>query len=134
MKTGPDLKEGADPAPHDDLALGRIGDPGEDLEEGALAGAVPSDDAENLAALDLEVDVLEGPEGLLRSSEATQGSDRVPHSVRETLREPLVGPVHPYLVFLGEVLHLDDRFLFSGCHVTPGPRSISLSGGGTARR
>lgn len=51
----------ADPAPHDDLVLGRIGDPGEDLEERALASTVPPDDAEALAALGLEVDAFECP-------------------------------------------------------------------------
>ena len=35
---------------------------GEDLEQGALAGAVVADDPERLAALDLEVDVAKRPE------------------------------------------------------------------------
>jgi len=34
----------------------------EDLEQGALAGAVATDDAEDLAALDLEGDVAQGPD------------------------------------------------------------------------
>ena len=55
----------ADLAPHDDLVLGRIGDPGEDLEERALAGAVRPDDVEALAALDFEVDVFECPKWAL---------------------------------------------------------------------
>ncbi len=33
-----------------------------DLEQGALAGAVAADDAEDFALLDLEVDVAQGPE------------------------------------------------------------------------
>ena len=45
-----------------DLAGGGRGDAGEDLEQGALAGAVAADDAEDLALLDLEGDVLEGPD------------------------------------------------------------------------
>ena len=127
MEAGADLQEGTDPTAHDDLALGRVGDPGEDLEEGALAGAVPADDAEDFAAFDLEVNVLEGPEGVLRLRGLPEGPQGVAHGVRETLREPLVGPVYADLVFLGEVLHFDDRLVFLCCHVTPGPRSISLS-------
>ena len=134
MKARADLEEGTDPAPHDDLALGRVGDPGEDLEERALAGTISPDDAEDLAALDLEVDVFEGPEGILRLCILPESPDRMTHGVRETLREPLVGPVHPYPVLLGEALHLDDRFIVPGCHVTPDLRSISPSCGDTGRR
>ena len=43
-------------------ALGRLGDAREDLEQRALAGAVAADDADDLAALDFEGDVTEGPE------------------------------------------------------------------------
>ena len=49
-----------------DPALGRLGDAREDLEQRRLAGAVAPDDAEHLAALDLEADVLERPELLDR--------------------------------------------------------------------
>ena len=134
MKAGADLQEGADPTAHDDLALRWVGDAGEDLEDGALAGAVPADDAEDLAALDLEVDVLEGPEGVLRLCGLPEGPQGVAHRIGDALREPFVGLIRPDLVFLGEVLHLDDRLVFLCCHVTPGPRSISQSGGGTGCR
>jgi len=61
------------PAAHDDLAFGRRSDLGKDLEQGALAGAVPADlarrsfrakaaDADGFALLDGEGDVFEGPE------------------------------------------------------------------------
>ena len=46
-------------------AAGRLGDAGEDLEQRALAGAVAADDADDLAALDLEGDVAQGPDGVL---------------------------------------------------------------------
>ena len=45
-----------------DRALGRVDDPGQDLEERALAGAVRPDDRERLAALDVQVDVPQRPE------------------------------------------------------------------------
>lgn len=85
MEAGADLEEGADPAPHDDLPLGRIGDPGEDLEERALAGAVPPDDAENLAGLDLEVDVPEGLESVARRPEGPEGPDGVAEAGHDAL-------------------------------------------------
>lgn len=100
MKTGADLEEGADPAPHDDLPFGRVGDPGEDLKQRALAGAVPPDDAEDLTALDLEVDLLERPEGLLGRSQTAEGPYWMPEAVHDALRERLVSLVHPYLVLL----------------------------------
>jgi len=117
VEAGADLQEGTDPAPHDDLALGRVGNAGEDLEEGALAGAVPADDAEHLTALDLEVDILEGPEGVLRCPEVLKGSDGVPDAGSDTFREGFVGFIHPDLVLLGEVLHLNNWFVFICCHL-----------------
>ena len=40
----------------------RLGDAGEDLQQRALSRAVAADDADHLAALDLEGDIAEGPE------------------------------------------------------------------------
>jgi len=125
-----DFEERADSAPQDGLAFGRVSNAREDLKQCALAGTVPPDDAEDLAALDFEVDVLESPEGLLWCPQAPECPDGVAYGVRDALREGFVGPVHPDLVLLGEVFHFDDGALFLGCHVTPGPRSTSLSGGG----
>ena len=45
-----------------DVALGRLGDRDEDLEQRALARAVAADDADDLALLDLERDVSQRPE------------------------------------------------------------------------
>ena len=73
VEAGADLEQRADPAAQPRLALGRRRDPGEDLEQRALAGAVVADDPEGLAALDLEVDVPQRPEllGLRAPAEAT---------------------------------------------------------------
>ena len=49
-----------------DPALGRLGDARQDLEQGRLARAVVADDADHLAALDLEIDVAQRPELLDR--------------------------------------------------------------------
>src|SRR5437762_552120 len=47
-------------------AGGRLGDPGEDLQEGGLAGAVAADDADDLAGPDLQGHVAQGPQGAPR--------------------------------------------------------------------
>src|SRR5690606_3665565 len=58
MEAGADLEERADAAADLGAAVGRLRDTSEDLEQGGLAGAVAADDANDLALLDLEVDVL----------------------------------------------------------------------------
>ena len=64
VKAGAHLQQAADAPPHLHQPLGGGGDLREDLEEGALAGAVAPDDAQHLALLDLEADVFEGPDAL----------------------------------------------------------------------
>jgi len=51
MKAGTDLQERAHPAPDLGVAFRRLGDAGEDLQKGALAGAVAADDADDFALL-----------------------------------------------------------------------------------
>ena len=58
-----------------DAALGRLGDAREDLQQRRFARAVAADDADHLAVLDLEADVLERPE-LLDLSPATMARPR----------------------------------------------------------
>src|SRR5262249_22993087 len=57
-----DLEERADSAVNLRGAGRRIGDAGQDLEQGAVPGAVSADHADDLTPSDLEGDVLEGPE------------------------------------------------------------------------
>src|SRR5687768_17149064 len=54
MKAGADLQQRADTADQVDRARGRLGDTREDLEQGAFARPVASDDADDLAAVNLE--------------------------------------------------------------------------------
>ena len=62
VEAGAERQQPGDVAVDVDRALGRMDDPGEDLEERALAGAVRADDRQRLAALDVQVDVAQRPE------------------------------------------------------------------------
>ena len=59
-----ELNEGGDAAMGDDPALGRFQDAGDDLQQGTLAGAVVAEQAQGLARLDAQVDVVQGQEML----------------------------------------------------------------------
>src|ERR1700680_5043678 len=62
MKAGPDFEQAGDAATEHPPPLGRFGDAAEDLQERALARAIATDDADDLALLDSEDDILERPE------------------------------------------------------------------------
>ena len=66
MKSSADLEQAGDAADDGDAPLARLGDARQDLQERGLAGAVAADDAEHLAALNLEAHVLQRPEFLGR--------------------------------------------------------------------
>ena len=59
------LEKRRHPPPQIDLAPRRNRDARQDLQEGALAGAVPADDANDLAFRDLERHVVESPDELV---------------------------------------------------------------------
>ena len=62
MEARTDLQEASDAATGTNRAHGRACDLTEELEQGGLAGAVLADDADNVALLDLEVDIAERPD------------------------------------------------------------------------
>ena len=64
MKAGADFEQARDPAAQDRASARRLGDPAQNLQQRRFAGAVASDDAEHLAALDLEAHILQRPEFL----------------------------------------------------------------------
>src|SRR2546426_12116606 len=72
------------------MALGRRGDPGEDLEQRGLAGTVAADDADDLPFGDLERNVAEGPEGLGGLCLTAPAPD-----LRRQLLAEQAGPVDP---------------------------------------
>ena len=61
VEPGAHFEEACDAAPCADGAGGGGGHAAQQLEESALAGAVPADDAHDVALFHLEVDVLQGP-------------------------------------------------------------------------
>ena len=61
VESGAHFEEARDAAPCADGAGGGGGHAAQQLEECALAGAVPADDAHDVALFHLEVDVLQGP-------------------------------------------------------------------------
>src|SRR5262249_50625415 len=78
MESGSDLEQAADASPDHRATLRRRRDPRQDLQQRRLAGAVPTDDAEHLALVELERHVLERPDVLaltrvLRSEEPLRG-------------------------------------------------------------
>lgn len=62
VESGAHFEEARDAAPCADGAGGGGGHAAEELEEGALAGAVPADDSHDVALLDFKVDVFECPD------------------------------------------------------------------------
>ena len=68
-------------AAHVDHPLRRSDDPGEDLEERALPGAIGPDDRERLAVDDPERDIPERPELPVPFAPAGHGSQRLPKGV-----------------------------------------------------
>jgi hypothetical protein len=114
VEAGADFEERADAAVEFDGAGGGFGDAGEDFEEGGLAGAVAADDAHDFTGLDVEGDVLEGPEvfggggGFAAGAEAAEGRGG---EVGEGIAEGFVLAVGVALVgdavFLAEVVDAD---------------------------
>ena len=85
MEAGPDLQQRADPAGHLGIAGARLGDPREQFQHRALAGAVVADQADRFAAVDLEGDVSERPEHV--DSRASRRGRRARPTVRRPISE-----------------------------------------------
>ena len=62
MKARAYLQQGRYAAPQPDATACRLSDPAQNLEEGALAGAVAADDSEPVAGVDFEADILKSVE------------------------------------------------------------------------
>src|SRR5262249_21321117 len=64
MKTGPHFKQARHPTAKNSPTSRRLGNPAQDLQKRGFSRPIASDDANHLAALDLEAHILQGPEFL----------------------------------------------------------------------
>ncbi len=86
MKSDSDFEQTRDASEQMQLALGRLGDVADDLEERALARAVSPDHAEDFGVVQIERDVAQGPERLRRASFLSDRADRVRDAVPQRER------------------------------------------------
>jgi len=100
-----DFEERADGSEELDGAGGGVGDAGEDFEECGFSCAVAADDAEDFAAVYVEVEVFEGPEGFgVGTAEGVAGS------VKDVFGESgVAGALVGQHVTLGEVAYGDSE-------------------------
>lgn len=64
VETGADFEQAGDAAFDRHAAFGGLSDAAEDFQQGAFPGSVPANDADHLAAADLEGHIFQGPEFL----------------------------------------------------------------------
>jgi hypothetical protein len=108
VEAAAEFEQRRDVAAQRDGSLGRRHRAGEDLEQGALAAAVPADDADGLAAADGEVHVPQRPE---------LAGPRSPQAPEERVREPVLGPA-PEHVALAEARGRRDDVAIAPAHIT----------------
>ena len=62
MEASADFQEAADASVNFGVAFGGAGDAGENFQQRAFARAVASDEADDFALADIEIDILERPD------------------------------------------------------------------------
>src|SRR5262249_5445670 len=108
VKPGSHLEQGADAAANLHITARRLGDARQDLEQGALAGAVAADDSQDLAAFELEGDVVERTEAVLAPRGLAVSAKQGDQAVRELVTQGIVTGLHPHdLVFLRKTFNPD---------------------------
>src|SRR5581483_6678478 len=130
-EVGVEARADLDQRPHAplyvDVALGGLRDPGQDLQQRALAGAVPPDEAHDFSLRDFEGDVLQRPDVVARRRTRTEAPERPLHRIPDDLRQSTLNG-RAELVALRQTVRLDD------CHVSTPLATTSLPGGlGIAR-
>ena len=134
MKAGADFQKAGDASENPHAPARWLGNPAEDFEQGALAGAVAPDNAEHLAPADVEADILERPifldlvarhelsalqqvEGLAREG-ARPAADRIAQrGIALARRRPMADQIA-----LGQILGGDDDFGHAASLFKSGPR------------
>ena len=108
LKPVPTSSSEPDAAVQVDLAGGGLGDAAEDFEQRAFARAVAADDADDVAPLDVEADVLERPKGFgVGSGPAERLAEPAGGGLGERGRPVAVVPDR---VGLGQAPHADHDF------------------------
>src|SRR3990172_13377853 len=118
VKTGSHFQKGTNPAVKIHPAGGWAGYTRQDLEQGALAGAIASDDADRFTTFDFEGDIIQRPEGLLFPKPLTfQPAQRHTGSVGKRLTKCCITRLLPAnFVLLSQVFHSDGDITHSiGC-------------------
>lgn len=108
VEAGTDLQKTRDRSMDFREARRRPRDPREDLQKGRLAGSVPSDDSQDLAAAHLEAHVPEGPDRRLFLSSVTPALERGHGGFRDPVAEGLVLVDRTDPELLPELLDSDD--------------------------
>ena len=124
VEAGADLEQRADAAVDPGRARGRLDDARQQLQKRALAGAVQADDADVLAAADLERRVPQRPELVLAMAVSSGRRSSEPNPSARRSRRLLCRWAVPSRVPLAEALDLDGGI---GSHMTSAKdRSIRL--------
>jgi len=109
MKTGPDLQETPDPAIEFYLPGRRVGNPGEDLQQGRFSSTIPADNTDDFTGVDIKRDIFEGIKRLLGASPGREPFARMEKGFSDRFAESFVfffGAT--YLVGFAEVPDRDD--------------------------
>src|SRR5262249_49386886 len=105
VKAGADFQQAGQPAAQLDPAARGLRDPGQDFEQGRFTRPVAADDANDFPRLDVEADVLEGPEIFLNAGFApvAPAPDRGADQIGERLAQGAIarrrGPVTHAITF-----------------------------------
>ena len=128
MEAGADFEERGDAASGPDGAGGGRSDAREELQERRLAGTIAADDADHIALLNLEVDVLERPDAFARALARaivglsnlqvwifTAKNFRLPKAIEVVANRPRRNEAEA--VLLGNVIEFDSCHSFSHVEV-----------------
>ena len=133
MKSGAHFEQRGDAALQAYLALGGFGDAGKNFEEGTFARSVAANDADDIAIVDIERNVVQRPEGSGRIFGVTL-AERAGERIRKTVTQRAVLAVGPEFVAFAYAFDVDDNV----AHILKAKRGlqklIPCGGSKTSRR
>src|SRR5581483_5377378 len=107
MKAGAELDQGRHPSLDSNMTAGRLGHPGEDLQQRGLAGAIVAYDADDLAGAHGEGHILKRPEVLVRVRLVGSPRGQTPAPAGHKIAQAAVAGAKA--IPLGYAIELDDR-------------------------